>query len=119
VSRPRLLERVQAGLLGKLTLIAAPAGFGKTTVLSAWIALVAASDVRLEAQALQHARTDAHEPYLHAAGIAWLSLDTADNDPTRFWRYVIAAMVYPHRNEMGAWDVWSVQYLDDHTAWRG
>jgi hypothetical protein len=64
VARPRLLERVQAGLLGKLTLIAAPAGFGKTTVLSAWIALFAASDVRLEVEALQHARTEAHEPGL-------------------------------------------------------
>jgi LuxR family maltose regulon positive regulatory protein len=38
VSRPRLLERVQAGVRGKLTLIAAPAGFGKTTLLSAWLA---------------------------------------------------------------------------------
>ena len=36
VPRPRLFERVEAGLQGKLTLIAAPAGFGKTTLLSAW-----------------------------------------------------------------------------------
>ena len=38
VPRPRLLERLQAGWQGKLTLIAAPAGFGKTTLLSAWLA---------------------------------------------------------------------------------
>jgi class 3 adenylate cyclase len=38
VPRPRLIERLRAGLLGKLTLIAAPAGFGKTTLVSEWIA---------------------------------------------------------------------------------
>ena len=37
MSRPRLIERVQAGLQGKLTLIVAPAGYGKTTLLSAWL----------------------------------------------------------------------------------
>ena len=43
VARPRLFERIQAGLSDKLTLIAAPAGFGKTTLLSAWRATVAGS----------------------------------------------------------------------------
>jgi len=38
VSRPRLIERLNAGLRGKLTLISAPAGFGKTTLLSEWVA---------------------------------------------------------------------------------
>jgi hypothetical protein len=38
VPRPRLIERLNAGLLGKLTLISAPAGFGKTTLLSEWVA---------------------------------------------------------------------------------
>ena len=37
VSRPRLIERLNAGLQRKLTLVSAPAGFGKTTLLSAWI----------------------------------------------------------------------------------
>ncbi len=37
VSRPRLIERLNAGLVRKLTLISAPAGFGKTTLLSEWI----------------------------------------------------------------------------------
>jgi LuxR family maltose regulon positive regulatory protein len=75
VPRPRLLERVQAGLMGKLTLIAAPAGFGKTTLVSAWRATQPGS----------------------AMPLAWVSLDTDDNDPTRFWSYVIAALetVYP------------------------
>jgi LuxR family transcriptional regulator, maltose regulon positive regulatory protein len=75
VPRPRLLERVQAGLMGKLTLIAAPAGFGKTTLVSAWRASPPGSTMPL----------------------AWVSLDAEDNDAPRFWSYVIAALetVYP------------------------
>src|SRR5512136_2429744 len=69
VLRMRLLERLETGAReGRtLTLISAPAGFGKTTLISAW---------------LQHGLRQS----------AWLSLDTSDNDPIRFWRYVIAAL---------------------------
>src|SRR5689334_15862222 len=67
VRRPRLLERMNAGLQRKLTLIAAPAGFGKTTVVSAWVA-------------------DCARP------VAWLSLDEGDSDPTRFLTYLVAAL---------------------------
>ena len=67
VPRPRLLERLNAGLHRKLTLIAAPAGFGKTTLVSAWAAAC-------------------HQP------VAWLSLDAGDNDPTRFLTYLVAAL---------------------------
>jgi LuxR family maltose regulon positive regulatory protein len=67
VLRPRLVERINEGLHRKLTLISAPAGFGKTTLLSAW---VAGSDRR----------------------VAWLSLDAGDNDPTRFLIYLVAAV---------------------------
>jgi LuxR family transcriptional regulator, maltose regulon positive regulatory protein len=70
VARPRLFARVQAGLLDRLTLIAAPAGFGKTTLLSAWRTTVAGG----------------------ALPFAWVALDSADNDPYRFWSYVIAAL---------------------------
>jgi LuxR family maltose regulon positive regulatory protein len=70
VSRPRLIERLNAGLHQKLTLISAPAGFGKTTLLSEWA-------------------TRGAEPEL---GVAWLSLDAGDNDPARFWQYTIAAL---------------------------
>jgi LuxR family maltose regulon positive regulatory protein len=70
VSRPRLLERLNAGLEHKLTLISAPAGFGKTTLLSEWI------QGRLTSP-------------LH---VAWVSLDQGDNDPARFWTYCIAAL---------------------------
>src|SRR5437588_1261109 len=70
VSRPRLLERLNEGLHRKLTLIAAPAGFGKTTLISAWV----------EGIERPRART------------AWLSLDEGDNDPARFLAYLVAAL---------------------------
>jgi LuxR family maltose regulon positive regulatory protein len=71
VPRERLLRRLDTGLEGKLTLLSAPAGFGKTTLVSQWVA-----DQR---------KQEPHPP------VAWLSLDPADNDPVRFWRYVIVA----------------------------
>jgi len=67
IARPRLIERLDDGLKYPLTLISAPAGSGKTSALNAWIS---------------------H----HERCIAWLSLDEGDNDPTRFWTYVIAAL---------------------------
>jgi LuxR family transcriptional regulator, maltose regulon positive regulatory protein len=70
VVRQRLFERVEAGLRGKLTLIAAPAGFGKTTLLSAWRATAAGSGL----------------PF------GWVSLDSGDNDPLLFWSYFLAAL---------------------------
>ena len=70
VARPRLFQRLQAGLRERLTLVAAPAGFGKTTLLSAWRATAADSTLRF----------------------GWVSLDSADNDPLRFWSYVITAL---------------------------
>ena len=67
VLRPRLIERLNEGLHRKLTLISAPAGFGKTTLVSEWVA-------------------GCERP------AAWLSLDEGDNDPTRFLAYLIAAL---------------------------
>jgi LuxR family transcriptional regulator, maltose regulon positive regulatory protein len=69
VPRPRLSERLSRGLDARLTLVSAPAGFGKTTLLATWLA-----------SAAQRERST-----------AWLSLDQSDNDPTTFWTYVIAA----------------------------
>ncbi|HEX6551596.1 MAG TPA: AAA family ATPase, partial [Ktedonobacteraceae bacterium] len=66
-SRPRLLERLNEGLHGKLILISAPAGFGKTTLVSAWLA-------------------GSPRP------AAWLSLDAGENDLTRFLTYLVAAV---------------------------
>ena len=67
VLRPRLIERLNEGLHRKLILISAPAGFGKTTLVSEWIAVC-------------------QRP------VAWLSLDEEDNDPVRFLAYLIAAL---------------------------
>src|SRR6266849_1284782 len=67
VSRPRLLKRLNEGLHRTLTLIAAPAGFGKTTLVSAW---VAGCDRQ----------------------VAWLSLDEGDHEPTRLVIYLVAAL---------------------------
>lgn len=69
VSRPRLIERLSEGLSAgrKLTLISAPAGFGKTTLVSEWVTCC-------------------------APPVAWLSLDEGDSDPARFLAYVVAAL---------------------------
>ncbi len=71
VPRPRLTNQMQLGIQRPLTLIAAPAGFGKTTLLSAW---------------LEHAPNP----------IAWISLEPGDDDLTRFWSYVFTALEHPH-----------------------
>jgi LuxR family maltose regulon positive regulatory protein len=71
VSRERLLARLDAASACKLTVLAAPAGFGKTTLVRQWIDTHPASDSSLP--------------------VAWVSLDAADNDPARFWRYVLTA----------------------------
>jgi ATP/maltotriose-dependent transcriptional regulator MalT len=67
VPRPRLVEALSEGLAQRLILVCAPAGSGKTALLADW----ARRNDRL---------------------VAWLSLDTADNDPARFWRHVVAAL---------------------------
>jgi LuxR family maltose regulon positive regulatory protein len=80
VPRPRLVERLNEGLAAgrKLTLISAPAGFGKTTLVSEWIATL----------------TPNPSPTGRGEGVrvAWLSLDGGDNEPTRFLIYLVAAL---------------------------
>jgi LuxR family transcriptional regulator, maltose regulon positive regulatory protein len=70
VQRPRLLERLGTAERPRLILVSAPAGFGKTTVLSQWVADTASADDR----------------------VAWLSLDQADNRPRRFLEHLVAAL---------------------------
>ncbi len=74
VVRPRLFAQVAAGLAGRLLVVSAPTGFGKSTLLSEWIAQTAAP-----------AMSDGTK-------FAWLSLDDADNAPTQFWSYFVAAL---------------------------
>jgi LuxR family maltose regulon positive regulatory protein len=67
VARPRLLAQLNEGLAGKLTLVSAPAGFGKTTLLACW-----SKSCQLP--------------------VAWLSLDESDNEPVRFIAYLVASL---------------------------
>lgn len=99
VLRPRLIERLNAGLQYQLTLISAPAGFGKTTLLSAWIASRGAWDVGRGASeatafstALAHSESLAPSSQSLAPRVAWLSLDAVDSEPTRFLTYLVAAL---------------------------
>ncbi len=69
VSRPSLVAELRDGAGARLILVSAPAGAGKTTVLASW-------------------RADPAEQ----RPFAWLSLDSRDNDPVRFWTYVLAAL---------------------------
>jgi LuxR family transcriptional regulator, maltose regulon positive regulatory protein len=70
VARPRLSERLRQGTESALTLVSAPAGFGKSTLLTQWLAT-----------ALGEGRS-----------AAWLSLDRRDNEPALFWTYLVAAL---------------------------
>ncbi len=67
VSRTHVWHRLQCGLERPLTLLTAPAGFGKTTSLAAWVRQV-------------------------EAPVAWISLDISDNDPGQFWAYVLSSL---------------------------
>jgi LuxR family maltose regulon positive regulatory protein len=86
VARPALLARLDACLDHKLTLIAAPAGFGKTTLVGQWLA------ARTEDRGLRTEQVSlSPQSSVLSPRVGWLSLDAADNDPARFWRYVVAA----------------------------
>jgi LuxR family transcriptional regulator, maltose regulon positive regulatory protein len=71
VLRSELIEQVNEGVQGQLTLICAPAGFGKTSLLSQWCSWRARQS---------------------QLPVAWVSLDASDNDPVQFWSYVITAL---------------------------
>ena len=70
VARPRLRERLSRGAESVLTLVSAPAGFGKTTLLIDWLASAPSN----------------------GQCVAWLSLDQRDNDPALFWTYLVTAL---------------------------
>src|SRR6266545_723510 len=73
VPRPRLIKRLDQGLQRKLTLVSAPAGFGKTTLIASWL----------------HGLGDQEQT---APRVAWLSLEADDNDPYRFFTHFVAAL---------------------------
>ncbi len=70
ISRPRLQALLDEALQRPFTLVSAPAGFGKTTLLSTWAYSLVADNT----------------------GVCWLSLDEEDNDSYLFWTYVLAAL---------------------------
>ena len=70
VARPRLMQRLGRSADSALTLVSAPAGFGKTTLLAEWLAGVRGEE----------------------RSAAWLSLDQRDNDSATFWTYLITAL---------------------------
>lgn len=67
IARPHLVARVERAAQGKLTVLSAPAGWGKTTLLAEWAAIT-------------------------SMNVAWVSLDEGDNDPIRYFRALIAAL---------------------------
>ncbi|SBS71761.1 serine/threonine-protein kinase [uncultured Microbacterium sp.] len=73
VERPRLMSQLDRCIESSLTIVSAPAGFGKSTLLGAWAADRAGGDDGGRA-------------------VAWLSLDVGDNDPASFWRYTVTAL---------------------------
>ena len=84
VPRPRLVEKLNDGLHRKLTLISAPAGFGKTTLVSEWV---------------EQLRLDDSKENQNKYKIAWFSLDENDKDPARFLTYFISALNRTERVE--------------------
>ena len=76
VERPQLMSRLESSVSGKVSLISAPAGFGKSTLISEWV-------------------TASNRP------TAWLSLDSGDSDPISFLIYVVAALdtIFPQIGE--------------------
>ena len=77
VPRPRLVEQLNDGLHRKLSIISAPPGFGKTTLVTEWM-----DNLRVDAKKEIHAENR----------VTWLSLDEGDNDYARFLTYFIAAL---------------------------
>ncbi|THF83745.1 hypothetical protein [Cohnella fermenti] len=71
VRRPRLIDRLNEGMRGKVSFVCAPAGFGKTTLLEHW---ASQSPIRP----------------------AWFSIDQGDNDLSRFWQYVVSSIDWLH-----------------------
>jgi len=77
VSRQRLIEQLNSGIHRNLTLISAPAGFGKTTLIGEWLGTIQNNNGKKN-------RSECR--------VAWLSLDNGDNDPTRFLSYFVTAL---------------------------
>lgn len=85
VHRPRLISQLNKGLYRKLTLVSAPAGYGKSTLITDWV-----DNLQIESK----------DQTPHELNIAWLSIDSADNDLARFLSYLITAL-QTHQPSLG------------------
>ncbi len=87
IARPRLIERLNKGMDAGLTLVSAPAGYGKTTLIADWGHLHCARPVGASV-----ADCGSFNSLIPNPQVCWLSLDEGDNDPTRFFTYLLAAL---------------------------
>ena len=95
IERAHLYALLDAGFVRKLTLISAPAGFGKTTLVRSWIA-----SRRDESRASRPASERTDRDYLP---VAWVALDDGDNDPLCFWGAILAAcQIFSPHEKTGA-----------------
>ncbi|MEZ4711271.1 MAG: LuxR C-terminal-related transcriptional regulator [Caldilineaceae bacterium] len=106
VPRPKLIERLDKGRHGKLTLISAPAGFGKTTLVSAWLESLRSTNYALPADTAAGEAFVNRKPVLSEVEVsksvnqvAWLSLDAGDSEPPRFLAYLVAALQRAFRDD--------------------
>ncbi|MCB9077346.1 MAG: hypothetical protein H6631_07125 [Anaerolineaceae bacterium] len=90
VPRLRLIDQLKAGWYGKATIVIGPAGFGKTTLVSAWLNQMAKSSPMKD----KPPETSLHPSsfILHPSHVAWLSLDENDNDLQQFLMYLVLAL---------------------------
>ncbi|MEM7126051.1 MAG: LuxR C-terminal-related transcriptional regulator [Chloroflexota bacterium] len=91
IPRPHLVERLNVGMVGRLSLVTAPAGYGKTTLITTWL----------------HQLTDSQ--------VVWVSLDEGDNDVRRFFSYVVAALCQLDES-FGATEEAFLQDLQSHLS---
>jgi LuxR family maltose regulon positive regulatory protein len=96
VSRKHLLARLDEGLEYKLTLLSAPAGAGKTTLVAEWLNQITNDGLGMmkdesSTSSIHHTGPVGSSFITSHSRAAWVALDTGDNDPVRFWRYAITA----------------------------
>ncbi len=98
IPRGRLIERLSTdlwqenGFVRKLTLVSAPAGFGKTTLVSEWLSALTFAPSQSNPLGPPSLGDKLGEAPNGGVRAAWLSLDDSDNDPVRFLTYIIAAL---------------------------
>ena len=85
VRRQRLIDRLNGGSDKKMTLVSAPAGFGKTTLVIDWLNQISPHLAQQDENRVSDSKTGSIK-------VAWLSLDEGDNDPTRFLVYLATAI---------------------------